>query len=155
MPASGTSGLSRSLFILIYLVTVASFAANAAENPRHVSIKAVCLGKVSSAVLSSFKEEIRTSRKYQLVPNLSDNGRMDVVLTIDVKCAERDDVAAVATVYGKAKCFSPTNCHLAIDGSSMRSDLCDSKAAAECGRTLFRAFDDYVTNPLGPPLKLQ
>jgi hypothetical protein len=80
---------------------------------------------------------------------------MDVVLTIDVKCAEREDVAAVATVYGKAKCFSPTNCHLAIDGSSMRSDLCDSKAAAECGRTLFRAFDDYVTNPLGPPLKLQ
>lgn len=81
--------------------------------------------------------------------------RMDGVLTADMKCTERDDVAAVATAYGEAKCFSSKNCHLAVDGTSLRPDLCDSKAAAECGRALFKAFDDYVSNPLGPPLKLQ
>lgn len=89
----------------ILLLTLASFAGNAAaESPKPVFLKAVCLSTVSSAVLSSFREEVRTSQKYQLVPNLSDNGRMDVVLTVDMNCTERNDVAAVATVYGKAKC---------------------------------------------------
>lgn len=155
MPASENSGLSRRLLIVILLFTLVPLAANSAESPRPVSVKATCLGKISSGVLSSFREEIRASQKYKLVPNLSDNGRMDVVLTVDMNCTEGNDVAAVATVYGKAKCFSSTNCHLTIDSSSIRSDLCDSKAAAECGRTLFKAFDNYMGNPLGPRLKLQ
>src|ERR1700675_2949491 len=119
MTAPGNSGLPCSLLVLIWLFTL-GLAAHAAESPKPVSVKAACLGKLSSAVLSSFREEIRTSQKYQLVPNLSDNGRMDTVLTVDMKCTERNDVAAVAIVYGKAKCFSNTNCHLSIDGSSIK-----------------------------------
>jgi hypothetical protein len=71
-----------------------------------------------------------------------------------MKCTERTNIAAVATVFGAAKCFSVKNCHLTIDGSSLRSDLCDSSASAECGRVLFKAFDDYTSNPVSPPLKL-
>jgi hypothetical protein len=152
--ASGKSILSRSLLIMVFLFTLASLIANAANGPKPVFIKAACLGRSSSAVLSSFREEVRSSQKYQLVPDLSDNGLMDVVLTIDMNCTERNDIAAVATVFGMAKCFGAKNCNLKIDGSSLRSDLCDSNGATECGRTLFKTFDTYTGNPLGPPLRL-
>jgi hypothetical protein len=151
-------GMSAELAVprlfLILMVTFASLAANAADGPKPVFVKATCLGKVSSSVLSFFREEMRRSQKYQLVPNLSDNGLMDLVLTIDMNCTESNDVAAVATVYGNAKCFSSTNCHVTIVGSSIRSVLCESKAVTECGRILFKAFDDYMSNPIAPRLKL-
>jgi hypothetical protein len=148
MPASSNPGLAGRLLILTLLVILVSPSANAAESSGPVFVKAACLGKISSSVLSFFKEEIRTSQKYQLVPNLSDNGLMDVVLTVDMSCAEHSEVAGVATVYGKAKCFGVKNCHLSIDGSSLRSDLCGTDRATECGRALFKAFDDYMSNPL-------
>jgi hypothetical protein len=150
-----SSGLSGRFLILMFLFTLASLATNAADSPRPVFVKAVCFGGVSSSVLSSFREQIRASQRYRLVSGLDDNGLMGVVLTVDMKCTEHDDIAAVATAFGKARCFSKTNCHLTIDGASMRADLCDSKAPAECGRVLFKAFDDYISNPLAPPLKLQ
>jgi hypothetical protein len=130
--------------VLILLFTLASQAANAAESPRPVFVHAVCDGKISSAVLSSFREDIRTSQKYRLVPTVDDNGSMDVVLTVYMHCTERNGAAAVATTYGKGKCVSATRCHGTVDGSSVRSALCDSNAAAECGRVLFNAFDDYT-----------
>lgn len=154
IPFQGNSGLSRRLLILILLFILVSLAANATESPRPVSVKAACLGKISSAILSSFREEIRTSQKYRLVPNLSDNGAFDIVLTVNVDCTEGNNSVAVATVFGAAKCFSVKNCHLSVDGSSLKSDLCDSNGATECGRTLFKAFDTYMSSPLGPPLRL-
>ena len=33
-----------------------------------------------------------------MVPNLSDNGKMDVVLTINTVCAECDNVIGIASV---------------------------------------------------------
>jgi len=35
-----------------------------------------------------------------MVPNLSDNGKMDVVLTINMVCPERDNVIGVAASVG-------------------------------------------------------
>ncbi len=138
---------------LILLFTLAPLAANAAESPIPLFIRAACDGKLSSVVLFSLKEEIRTSTKYQLTPGLDDNGRMDKVLTIYMSCAERSDVVAVATNYGMAHCFSGTDCRGAVDAISIKSALCAADAAAECGRALFKAFDDYVRTPR-PPLKL-
>jgi hypothetical protein len=141
--------------IQILLFTLASLAANTAESPRPVFIHHACDDKISYAVISSLKEEIRTSQKYQLVPTLDDNGRMDVVLTIQMSCTERNDAAAVATVYGKGKCFGHNNCHGAFDVSSLRADFCDSNAAVECGRSLFKAFDDYTKRPSLIQLRLE
>ncbi len=140
--------------ILILLSGLTSVSASAEGSSSPVVIKATCEGGVSSTVLSALREEIGNSQKYKLTPNLADDGRMDVVRTINMKCTERNNLVAIATVFGAAKCFSQTNCHLSIDGSSIRADLCDSKTASECGRLLFKAFDDYVNSPLSPLLKL-
>ncbi len=139
--------------VTILVLTFASLAANAVENPTPLFIRAACDGKISSVVLSSFKEEVRTSTRYQLVPTLDDNGRKDKVLTIYMSCAERSDVVAVATNYGWAHCYSSRDCRGTVDGNSIKSALCNVGAAAECGRGLFKAFDDYVSGPR-PPLKL-
>jgi len=149
--------LSCGLMTLMLLAPLTSPSVSAAEGDlRPVFIRATtCDGKISSAVLSGLREDIGRSQKYRLTRGLSDEGKMDVVLTINIDCAERDNIAAVATVYGQAKCFGAKNCHHTVDGSSIRSGLCDSNAAAECGRALFKAFDLYMTNPFGPPLKLQ
>ncbi len=93
------------------------------------------------------REGLRTSQKYQLASKLDNGGRMDVVLTIYMSCTERNDVAAVATSYGLAKCYGEKNCHLSVDGHSIKSTLCEAKAATECGRSLFKAFDDYMNSP--------
>jgi hypothetical protein len=144
--------------ILTLLFTLATLAANAADTPKSsVFIHAACDSKISSAVVASLKEEIGNSQKYHLVPNLSDEGRLGVVLTINLACTERTDVAAVASAYGKGQCFAGAYCHGVSDGSSLKSALCDSSATAECGRTLFKTFDDYVSHmssPSAPQLQL-
>jgi len=140
--------------VLILLFIVASTVANAVDRPRPVFIHAECDGRISSAVLSSFREEIMISQKYQLIPALDDNGRMDVVLIVYMNCAERNDVAAVATNYGRAHCLSATDCRGTVDGSSIKSTLCGSDTA-ECGRTLFKAFDGYVNRPNPAQMKLE
>ncbi len=136
----------------ILLVIIASVAANAKDNPKPVFLRAECEGKVSTALLASLKEEIDISQKYQLVAHLDDNGRLDVVLAIYMNCVEHNDIAAIATAYGQAKCLSTTNCHQLVDGSSVRSALCDVNATAECGRALFKAFDEYMSSRK-PPLR--
>jgi hypothetical protein len=143
--------------ILAVSLTLATLA-NAADAPKSsVFIKAACDGKLSSAVIASLKGEIGNSQKYHLVPNLSDEGRMSEVITIQMVCSERTEVAAIATTYGKGKCFPGAYCHGAVDGSSLKSALCDSNATAECGRTLFKTFDDYASHmnsPGAPQLQL-
>lgn len=141
--------------ILISLFTLVSSVANAADSTRSVFIHAACDGKISSATLSSLIETIRTSQKYQLVRSLDEKApSANVVLTLYMNCTERFDVAAIAFAFGQAKCFGSKNCHVAVDGSSIRSALCDFKVAPECGRALFMAFDDYMSNPPASPLKL-
>jgi len=103
-------------------------------------------------VLSELRVQIGSSQKYRVAERVEDEGRMDTVLALYMSCTERKDIIAIATVYGKAKCLSSNNCHLSIDASSISSDLCDPKAAAECGRTLFKALDDYEVKPNKPPL---
>ena len=141
--------------VLILLVTLTSLAASAEGDPKPLLVNARCDGKISSAVLSSLKEEIRTSTKYQLVPGLDDNGRMDIVLLIYMVCTEHNDVAAVATTYGIGHCFSRTDCRGTVDGSSIKVALCNSSPPAECGRALYKAFDDYSIHPNPAQLKLE
>jgi hypothetical protein len=147
--------LTCNAAILFLLLLLTSLTAVAADLRKPVFIKTTCDAKVSSAVLTSLRNEMSTSQKYRLAHNLADGDQMGVVLTVNMSCTERNDIAAIATVFGRAKCFGVTNCHLSIDGSTIKSDLCEVSSAAECGRTLFKAFDDYMSNPLGPPLRLQ
>lgn len=154
MSARGGRRCRIKVLILLFLFALVSMAANAVENPRPVFVKAMCNGKVSSNLLSSFKEAIRTSQKYQLVSTLDDNGRMDVVLEIQMRCTERDNAVAVATVYAVAKCFGLGNCQATVDGASLNVALCDSKVVEECGRAIFKAFEDYLSRPNPAQLKL-
>lgn len=138
----------------ILLFTLVAVAASAAESPQSVYIHADCDGKVSSAVLSSFTEAIRASQKYHQVPSLDDEGHRGIVMTIYIACAERNDVIGVASSYGWAKCYGEKECHLSLDGSSIRSVLCDAKAASECGRTLFKVLEDFIKNAEPSTFKL-
>ncbi len=143
-----------SILMLAFVITAPSVAI-ATDSGKAVFIKTTCNGEISSQLLSSLKSAIGASPKYRVVHTMDDDGRMDVVLTIIMKCSEHNSITGVASVFGQAKCFSRTDCHVVVDGSSLRSDLCDSNAAAACGRVLFKAFDDYMSNPLGPKLKVQ
>jgi hypothetical protein len=139
------------LFIKILLFSTLAFqTANAADNPKPVFIRAVCEGKISSSILVSLREKIRTSQKYRLISTLDDDGRMDTVMAVYMNCAERGDVAAVATTYGQGKCVSALNCRILVEGVSIRSALCEAQATVECGLALFNAFDAYV-NRGNPP----
>src|SRR5437879_5324590 len=148
IPSSRLSSLFCRSLVLVSLLTLVSLVGHAADTPKSVFVRASCLERISSDVLSFLEEGIRNSQKYRLAHNLGDGDQTGVVLTINVSCAERKNFAAIATVFGAAKCFSATNCHHAIDGSSIRSNLCDPNAAAECGQAIFKAFDDYVINPI-------
>lgn len=150
-------GISRPIFKLSILISTFIYAflvGHAAEAQKPVFVKGICLDPISSNVMSSLKEEIRKSSKYRLVRDMYDEGQMDVVLTINVSCTERTNVAAIATVFGAVKCFGTNNCHHAIDGASVRANLCSADATPECGRELLKAFDDYVINPIKPTLDL-
>jgi hypothetical protein len=124
------------------------------DGAKATFIKTNCAGKISSVLLSSLRNEIGASLKYRLTDTLDDDGQMDTVFTIYMTCSERESVTGIASVFGQAKCFSKTECHLVADGSSLRSDLCDSTAATECGRSLFKVFEDYTSNPRAPKLKV-
>jgi hypothetical protein len=144
----------RGHCLVILLATLMPPVAYAADGAKAVFIKTNCAGKISSVLLSSVRNEIGASIKYRLTDTLDDDGQMDTVFTIYMMCSERESVTGIASVLGQAKCFSKTDCRLVADGSSLRSDLCDSKAAAECGRSLFKAFEDYTNNPRAPKLKV-
>ena len=93
-------------------------------------------------------------RSIQLVASLDDNGHLDTVQTIYMTCAENNDVTAVATQFGIAKCRSTTVCHSVIDGISLNVALCNANLSADCGRALFKAFDAYINRPNPTPLNV-
>src|ERR1700688_1424682 len=93
-------------------------------------------------------------RSIQLVASLDDNGHLDTVQTIYMTCAENNDVTAVATQFGIAKCRSTTVCHSVIDGISLNVALCNANLSADCGRALLKAFDAYINRPNPTPLNV-
>ena len=136
----------------LLLVSLATLPSLAADNAQPVFVRSRCDKKLSSVVLSSLKDAISTSGKYRLVSSLDDEGKLDVVHTIYMTCAENNDVTAVATQYGIAKCRSAKECGSVNDGDSLNVSLCNANLSADCGRALFKAFDFYIG--LNRPLKL-
>ena len=92
---------------------------------KPVFIHANCDGQTVAAVLGSLKEQMAASRRYVVIPRLDANGKMEEVLEIYMHCTQRGDVVAVATSYGKGRCLSENRCGSMIDGSSIKSTLCD------------------------------
>jgi hypothetical protein len=142
-------------FFLIVLVISISFLAPAQTSPKPLFIKAKCDGKLSSTVLSALIDAARASQKYKLVDSLNDNGRLDTVQTIYLTCVENNEVTAIATQFGIAKCLSPTVCHSVIDGLSLNATLCNANLSSDCGRALFKVFEAYINHPNPTPLNLE
>jgi hypothetical protein len=145
--------------VILPLLLSISAACHSVEVPKRVFVKAGCPGPVSSTVLASFREAVRASSGYQLTTSLADDGGIGAVLTIYMVCTDiaddqNSDIAAVAAIYGQGRCVLGS-CHTNSFESTLKSLLCGSKTATECGKLLFRNFDDYWSGPNSPPLKLQ
>lgn len=147
--------------LLVLLFTLSFLTVSAQDQPhqttqqlRPIFLHSTCDGKLAPAVLSSFKEAISASQRWELVPNLSDNGKNDVVYTVDMICGERNNAVSIASIYGAAKCFSPTNCHVAVDGHTLNILMCDPNGEAQCGKELFKEFE-YVLATTHITVKLQ
>jgi hypothetical protein len=138
--------------ILVLFLTTASLSAYAADTTQPVFVRARCDKKLSSIVISALKEAITASGKYRLVSSFDDEGKLDLVHTIYMTCAENNDVSAVATQYGIGKCHSSKECGSINDGDSLNVSLCNANLSEDCGRALFKAFDYYMG--LNRPLKL-
>ena len=105
-----------------------------------------CVLKSGSVILSAFKEALKSSKKYELVPDLSDKGRMDVVITVKMVCVEDKGNVAVASVYGLAKCFGPKNCHVSVNDSTLNALLSEPGIETQSGINLFKGFDEDMAN---------
>jgi Sel1 repeat len=126
-----------------------------AKSIRPVFVKATtCDGKLASVLFSSFKDAISTSQRHELVQNLSDNGKMDAVVTIQMACEEHNNSVSVTSTYGMAKCFGPKNCHEALDGRTGNVLSCDPNGEPICGKELFKEFE-YVLATTGISVKLE
>jgi hypothetical protein len=126
-----------------------------AQALRPVFVKATtCDGKLASVLFSSFEEAISTSQRHELVRDLSDNGKMDTVLIIQMACEEHNNSVSVKSAYGMAKCFGPKNCHAALDGRTGNVLSCDPNGEPICGRELFKEFE-YVLATTGISVKLE
>ena len=101
-----------------------------------------CTLKSGSVILSAFKQALQGSKKYELVPDLGDNGKMDVVITVKMICVEEKGNVAVASIYGLAKCQGPRNCHLSINDSTLNALLSEPGGEAQSGINLFKGFDE-------------
>ncbi len=143
----------RKLILLLFLAT-SSLASHANDAAQGLFLKTRCEGKLSSVVLSSLKDPISASQKFRLISSLDDDGRFDTVQTISMMCVENDDVTAVATSYGIAKCRTKTQCASVQDGVSLNAALCKANQSADCGRALFKTFEFYLNTPNRPPLML-
>jgi len=142
----------EKLILALFIATaVASQASDAAQG---LFLKSRCEGKLSSLVLSSLKDAVTASQKFRLLSRLDDDGRFDTVQTIYMMCTENNDVTAVATSYGIAKCRTKTQCASVQDGASLNVALCNADRSADCGRALWKAFEFYLNIPNRPPLML-
>jgi hypothetical protein len=123
---------------LILWVTLTWLAAYAADSPKPVLVKATCDRRNLHPAAFFVARSAPDLKQIRDGPNLSDNGKIDVGLTINMVCAERDNVIGVASVYGMAKCLDPQNCHHSIDGSRLNMLMCDPSGQAQCGKEQFR-----------------
>jgi TPR repeat protein len=101
-----------------------------------------CTLKSGSVILSAFKEALQSSKRYELVPDLSDKGKMDVVIRVKMICVEDKGNVAVASIYGLAKCFGPKNCHLSSDDTTLNALLSEPGDETQSGINLFKGFDE-------------
>jgi hypothetical protein len=92
--------------------------------------------------------------RHELIRDLSDNGKMDTVLLIQMACEEHNNSVSVTSTYGMAKCFGPKNCHVALDGRTGNVLSCDPNGEAICGKELFKEFE-YVLATTGISVKLE
>lgn len=151
--------MKRRLFVVLaLLVSLTVFAQERPQNHaqdkqagsrlKPIFLQPTCDGKLASVLLSSFKDAILTSQRYELVSNLSDNGKMDTVFIIQMACGEHDNFVSVGSIYGMAKCFGTKNCHLSLDGHTLNVLMCDPNGEATCGKELFKEFE-YVLATTG------
>jgi len=126
-----------------FLFVLCSLVAFAQEHPKPVFIKATgCESKLTSVLFSSFKESIRAGiARYEVVPDLSDWGKNDVVLVIHMTCGERNSSVSVASIYGLAKCFGPKNCHASMNASTLNLLISDPNREKQCGFELLKQLD--------------
>jgi hypothetical protein len=127
--------------LLILSVIFASPAVHASDQLKPVFLKTNCNLKSGSMILSAFEEAMENSKKYELVSDLSDNGKMDVVISVQMICEEDKGNVAVASIYGLAKCFGPKNCHASLDGSTLTALLSEPGLEKQSGVNLFKEFD--------------
>jgi uncharacterized protein len=109
-----------------------------------------CTLKSGSVILSAFKEALQGSKRYELVPDLSDKGKMDVVIRVKMICVEDKGNVAVASIYGLGKCFGPKNCHLSSDDTTLNALLSEPGDETQSGINLFKGFDQDMTDSKGP-----
>jgi hypothetical protein len=112
------------------------------DQVKAVFLMTNCTLKSGSVILSAFKDALQSSKKYELVPDLSDKGKMDVVITVKMICVEDKGNVAVASVYGLAKCFGPKNCHVSVDDSTLNALLSEPAMETQSGINLFKSFDE-------------
>jgi len=139
----------KKLFVFFFVA--ASVIAYAGDERQPVFIRAHCDGLKSGLVLSWLTKSVTDSPKYRLVSSLDDNGHFGTVVhTIYMSCVENNDVTAVATSYGIAKCYSHNKCGSVLDGESINAGLCNANVTPDCGRALFKAFETYMSIPNRP-----
>ena len=118
------------------------------KRPKPIFLQPTCDGKLASVLLSSFKDATSTSQRFEFVPNLSDNGKMDAVIIVQMACGESHNAVSVGSIYGMAKCFGLKNCHVSLDGHTLNVLMCDPNGEAVCGKELFKEFE-YVLATTG------
>ncbi len=133
----------RTLALTLSIV-FASLAAHASDPLKPVAVMTNCTLKSGSVILSAFKEALQNSKKYELVPDLSDKGKMDTVITVRMICVEDKGNVAVASVYGLAKCFGPKNCHVSVNDSTLNALLSEPGIETQSGLNLFKGFDEAL-----------
>ncbi len=133
----------KTLLVTLFMV-VASLAAHAGDQPKPVFLVTNCSLKSGSMILSAFKEALQSSKKYELVPNLSDNGKNDVVIELRMICEEDKGDVAVASVLGFAKCFGPKNGHVSVNGSTLTALSSEPGIETQSGTNLFKGFEDTL-----------
>jgi hypothetical protein len=131
-------------FLLTLFIALATLAASAGDQPKPVFLTTNCVLKSGSLIQSAFNQALQNSKKYELVPDLSDKGKMDVVITVRMICVEDKGNVAVASIYGMAKCFGPKNCHVVVNDSTMNALLSETGMETQSGTNLFKGFDETL-----------
>jgi hypothetical protein len=133
------------MFLLALFIVFAPVAARASDVPKPVFLFTNCTLKSGSVILSAFKGALQSSNKYELVPDLSDKGKMEVVVTVRMICVEDRGNVAVASVYGLAKCFGPKNCHASVNATTLTALLSEPGDETRSGNNLFHSFDEALS----------